>query len=130
MKLTAGDAYRVTSSRYAASEPPSASLASSASLCATDTHYTAGAPAPFQIPNPKSQDPNANGLGLGLGIRGLGFGIWDFLRLQQLAGRRRRKTRGVVGRFVRNREAVQIPFGVDCRHAARTPGGIRPALHR
>src|SRR5205814_6715991 len=35
-------AYRVTGSRYAASEPPRASLASSASLavCATDTRYT------------------------------------------------------------------------------------------
>src|SRR5207302_8088454 len=75
MKLTAGVAYRVTSSRYATSEPPSASLASSASLCATDTHYTALAPAPFQIPKPKSQisRPNAN---LGFGAWDLGFGIF------------------------------------------------------
>src|SRR5437016_10014630 len=79
MKLTAGVAYRVPSSRYAGSEPPSASLASSASLCATDTHYTALAPAPFQIPNPnpKSQDPMRI-WDLELGIWGLGFGVWDF----------------------------------------------------
>src|SRR5258705_1859723 len=50
MKLTAGVAYRVTSSRYAASDPASASLASSASLavCPTDIDYTVMAAAWFQ----------------------------------------------------------------------------------
>src|SRR5207253_7870847 len=121
MKLTAGVAYRVTSSRYAASEPPSASLASSASLCATDTHYTALAPAPFQIPKPKSQisRPNAN-LGFGawdleLGIWGLGFFLW----FQQFAGGGLRKARGVIRRLVGNGQAIEIALCIDRRHAAR-----------
>src|SRR6185503_11088318 len=84
VKLTAGVAYRATSSRYAASEPERASRASSASLRCTATDYTAPSDAEFQIPNPKSHIPNPNlpgvqpgGWDLELGIWGLGFGAWD-----------------------------------------------------
>src|SRR5438876_6804857 len=86
MKLTAGLAYRVTSVRYASSEPASVSLASSASLGATDTRYTRPCESGFQ----------------------------DFAR------GRRYEIRGVVGRFVRYRQAVEIPLGVNRGHAAGT----------
>src|SRR5437762_10067220 len=120
MKLTAAEAYRVTSSRYAASEPPSASLASSASLGGTDTRYTASPAGEFQNPNPKFQIPKPNS---GFGVWDLGLGI--YLRFQDFVERRSNQARRVVGGFVGDRQAVKIPLGVDGGHAAGTGGGNR-----
>src|SRR5580765_2410680 len=106
MKLTAGVAYRVTSSRYAASEPARASRASSASLRCTATHYTAVGPGGFQC-------------GGRFVVRGSWFvAIPPTSRLVQFARRWRDQAFGVIRRFIRNREPVEIALGIDSGHAA------------
>src|SRR5258705_5481083 len=90
MKLTAGVAYRVTSSRYAASEPASASLASSASLAATDTDYTAWPLEAFQLPTSNSQSPTPRHPDVAttccLGVGRWALGIDQGFRISLVAG--------------------------------------------